>query len=417
MNPHRSVIKFLKDVSQPFCLALVTVICLLSCEKNEEYKLPNDTDPTKPDVVTNIKVKNTHGGAVLTYTLPDSKNLLYVQADYKINGKVMRQTKSSYFLDTIRVDGFQNSQEYTVTLRAVTRANVESDPVTVTVHPDTPYYQLVRKSLKLSADFGGLNIKAFNKDKRAVGLNLITIDPADQKFFIRDQHYTSSDSVNYAIRGFSTNPTKFGVYVTDQFGNVSDTSLVTLTPLYEELLDKKRFFTYPMFSDAYIGYGGVLPFLWDGFTKEGPGILPWHTTVGPLPKRIQGTFGVGRSYKLSHFVLWARGYGYGNPKNFTIWGSNKDNPADAETPGGAKQGTVAGDWVALGSYRFPDPPSGLPQGQTNAADQAFVDAGVSFDVPIENPAVKYIRVIVKDTWFGLDYTHIVEMSFYGMPQN
>ena len=51
-----------------------------------------------------------------------------------------------------------------------------------------------------------------------------------------------------------------------------------------------------------------------------------------------------------------------------------------------------------------------------AADQAFINAGVDFDVPFNSPAVKYIRVEVKDTWFGLDYTYIEEMSFYGNPQ-
>jgi len=390
--------------------------CLLSCTKNDIYKIPGSDDKTKPGVVTNIRVKNFKGGAILTYTLPDAQNLLYVVANYNINGKVARQTKSSYFLDTIRVEGFQSSKDYTVTLHAVTRANVQSDAVTVTVHPDTPYYQSIKKSLTIAADFGGVNVQALNTDKRAIGVNVISVDPADNKFAIKDQHYTSADTINYAVRGFSSTATKFGVFVTDQFGNISDTTIVTLTPLYEELLDKKKFFNYPTPSDAYIGYGGILPFLWDGFTKEIGGAAPWQTTIGPIQKRVQGTFGVGRTYKLSHFVMWPRGYGYANPKNFTIWGTNKDNPADAETPGGLKAGTVAGDWVVLGSYRFPDPPSGLPQGQTNAADQAFVEAGVSFDVPFTSPAVKYLRVVVKDTWFGLDYTYIEEMSFYGIPQ-
>lgn len=396
-------------------LALLTA-CLFSCSKSDAYKLPDDTDKSKPGVVTNVKVRNFNGGAVLTYTLPSSQNLLYVVADYNINGKTTRQTKSSYFLDTIRVDGFESSKEYTITLHSVTRANVQSDPITVTVHPDTPYYQLIRKSLTLAADFGGVHLSALNKDKRPVGINLVAIDPANNKFNIRDRHFTSTDTISYAVRGFSTTPAKFGAFVTDQFGNSSDTSIVALTPLYEEMLDKSKFFPANSPSDAYIGYGGILPYLWDGFTKEVGGASPWQTTIGPVQKLVQGTFGVGRSYKLSHFLMWTRGYGYANPKVFSIWGSNKDTPADAVTPGGLAAGTTSGDWVVLGTYRFPDPPSGLPQGQTNAADQAFIDAGVNFDLPFNAPAVKYLRVVVKETWFGLDYTYIEEMSFYGIPQ-
>lgn len=398
------------------CVLALLTTCLFSCSKSDNYKLPESTDKTKPGVVTNVKVRNFNGGAVLTYELPSSQNLLYVVADYNINGTVAKQTKSSYFLDTIRVDGFQSSKDYTITLHAVTRANVSSDAITVTVHPDTPYYQLIRKNLTIAADFGGIHLSTINKDKRPVGINVIAIDPANNKFNIKDRHFTSTDTISYAVRGFSTTPAKFGAFVTDQFGNASDTLLVTLTPLYEELLDKKLFFQYLTPSDAYIGYGGILPYLWDGFTKEVGGAAPWQTTIGPVQKLVQGTFGVGKSYKLSHFLMWPRGYGYANPKVFSIWGSNKDNPADAVTPGGKAVGTVSGDWVVLGTYRFPDPPSGLPQGQTNAADQAFTDAGVNFDVPFGSPPAKYLRVVVSETWFGLDYTYIEEMSFYGIPQ-
>lgn len=395
-------------------LSLMT--CLFSCSKENGYKIPDNTNQTKPGVVSNVKVRNFNGGAVISYTLPSSENLLYVVADYAINGKTRRQTKSSYFLDTIRVEGFENSQEYSVTLHAVTRANVESDPVTVVVHPEVPYYKLIKSNLVIAADFGGVHISSLNKDKRPIGINLIAIDPANNKFVIKDRHFTSADTISYAIRGFSTTPAKFGAFVTDQFGNTSDTTIVTLTPFYEEMLDKRKFFPTNSPSDAYIGYGGILPYLWDGFTKEVGGAAPWQTTIGPVQKQIQGTFGVGKSYKLSHFLMWTRGYGYANPKVFTIWGSNKDNPADVVTPGGLPAGSTIGDWVVMGTYRFPDPPSGLQQGQTNAADQAYIDAGVNFDLPFNSPAVKYLRVVVKETWFGLDYTYIEEMTFYGIPQ-
>lgn len=399
-----------------YCIAAICITGLLSCQKSDNYRAPDSTDKTKPEIVTNIKVKNLNGSAVLTYTLPAAQNLLYVMADYNVNGKVSRQTKASYFLDTLVVDGFDKSKDYTVTLRAVSRANVQSDPVTITVHPDTPYYLLIKKTLKLAADFGGINIKGLNLAKKSVGVNVVAIDNDLNKFTIRDQHFTSQDTISYSVRGFSSNPTKFGVYVTDQFGNVSDTSIVTLTPLFEALLDKSKFFNYPLLSDAVIGYGGIVPYLWDGHTDELGGSQPWSTTVGPVPKLLQCTFGIGRTYKLSHFLMYTRGYGYDNPQNFTLYGSNKDTPQDAVTPGNQPVGTTTGDWVVLGNFQFPDPPSGLGVGQTNAADQAFLNNGIDFDVPFESQAIKYIRIVVTHTWFGLNYTNIREVSFYGAPQ-
>lgn len=400
-------------------LALLGFAALFpGCKKSDHYRELDSSDKTKPGVVTNVRVRNINGASIISYSLPANNNLLYVQANYAINNGVSRQTKSSYFLDTIRVEGFHSSKDYTVTLYAVSRANIQSEPVTVTVHPDTPYYQLVRKSIKLSPDFGGLNIKAKNINKSNIGMNFVSIDPATNRFVIQDQHFTSTDSINYSVRGYRPDPTRFGVFVTDEFGNVSDTSIVSLTPLYEELLDKSKFFNFPLPSDAVIGYGGIVPYLWDGQTQEVNGFQPWSTLPGTLgaTKRIQCTFGVGRSYKLSHFKMYFRGYGYDNPKNFTIYGSSSDNPGDAATIGGLPFGTQVGDWVVIGNYRVPDPPSGLPQGQTNSADQAFLNAGVDFNVSFDAKTVKYIRIVVKDTWFGLDYTNIREISMYGAPQ-
>lgn len=397
------------------------VLCMLglsfgACKKGDGYRDPVTTGGDKPGVVTNVQVKNYHGAAVITYSLPNDKDLLYVVADYNIRDGVSRQIKSSYFFDTVRLEGFHNTKDYTVTLRAVSRSTLQSDPVTVTVHPDTPYYQLISKSLKLKNDYGGINIQALNTALSAVAINTLTIDPVTSKFAIADEHYTNLSIIDYSLRGYKSQPTKFGVYVSDKFGNVSDTTIVTLTPTYEQVLDKTKFFNFSMPSDAVIGYGGVIPNIYDGNTTEDNGANAWQTTIGSSQKLMQCTFGIGASYKLTHFLMYFRDYGGNNPKDFTIYGSNVNNPGDTVTPGGAAPGTQYGDWTSLGSFRVPDPPSGLPQGQTNAADRAYVNNGIDFSVPNNTIPVKYVRIVVKDTWFGLDYTIIREVTFSGVPQ-
>jgi len=92
-------------------LALLFTACLNSCKKNDGYIKEVSNDLSKPATVTNVKVKNFNGGAYITYDLPNSDNLLYVQAEYRINDKTTRQTKSSYYSDTVTVDGFAKSQE------------------------------------------------------------------------------------------------------------------------------------------------------------------------------------------------------------------------------------------------------------------------------------------------------------------
>ncbi|HTD97828.1 MAG TPA: DUF5000 domain-containing lipoprotein [Mucilaginibacter sp.] len=407
--------KYLKQLLP--VLPLLLLVLLGSCKKNDGYTTPISTDKTKPGVITDIKVKNLNGAAYITYALPNSPNLLYVMAQYNINGKTVRQTKSSYYTDTVLVEGFAKSKDYSVTLWSVSRANVQSDPVTVTVHPDTPYYLLVKPTIKLAADFGGVNLKAINRGKSPVGVILIALDNSTQALEVQDQHYTNADSINYSVRGYPATPRQFGAYVTDKYGNTSDTTTLTITPIFETLLDKSKFSIYKTPSDSPTAYGWEVPYLWDNKTDGYSN--GWHTAPA-APPPIQCTFSMGISAQLSRFIMWERpdqySYAHGNPKDFSIWGSNKPAPQDAVLPQAAPVGTVVGDWINIGNFHYPDPPSGLTPGFTNAADNTFVAAGVNFDIPPGAPVVRYFRLLVHDTWSNGDFAHVMEFSIYGKPQ-
>lgn len=394
----------------------IVMLSILSCKKSEGYNTPISTDMTKPDVVSNVKVDNFNGGANITYELPNSDNILYVLAKYKINGSVGRETKASYYKDTVTVNGFANEQDYDVTLYTVTRANVMSDPLTVKVHPQTPVYKLVKPTISITADFGGVNVKASNPLKKEIGVIIVAYDPATKMMEVQDQYFTKAATIDYSIRGYQNTARDFGVYITDQWNNISDTLKMSVTPLYEELLDKSKFSTYKMASDSPIGFNWPLSNLWNG-KSDGDG---WHTEYGNKAPYV-GTFSIGKTYKLSRFVLFERygddyRYRLGNPKDFSLWGSNVASPQDSQLPVLAEVGAVVGDWVNLGNYHFPDPPSGLPPGSTNAADDAFVKAGVNFNISINAPLVRFIRVAVSKTWSGGDAAHIMELSLYGKPE-
>ncbi|WP_184546522.1 DUF4959 domain-containing protein [Mucilaginibacter sp. FT3.2] len=391
---------------------VLLVMLLASCKKYESNIEVVSNDPTKPGPVTNVNVTNLNGSAMLTYTLPSSKNLLYVLAKYAINDKTVRETKASYYTDTITVDGFARAQEYSVTLYAVSRANIMSDPVTIKVNPLTPNYQLINSALAITPDFGGANFYGLNPNKAPIAMHVLSFNTKTNKYDEQDPNYISTDTVNFSVRGFAATPVKFGVYTTDRFGNHSDTLFKTLTPLYETLLDKSKFYVYHLPSDSPIGYGWELKYLFDGNTGE-PG---WHTLGAPTN---QCTFGLGTTAKLSRFVLWERMnsiYAYQNIQNFTLWGSLSDSPQDSVLPLNSAPGTISGDWVNLGNFAFPNPPSGLPPNQANASDAAFVAAGVSFAIPFSSPSTKFIRLVCTRTWGGLNYVNALEVSLYGNPQ-
>jgi len=395
---------------------LVLATCLASlifasCKKAEDGFEAVSDDMTKPAPVSNVKVENIDGAARITYSLPDSKNLLYVLARYSINDNRVRETKSSYYTDTIMVDGFAKEKDYQVTLYAVSRANVSSDPVTVNVHPKTPNYIAVNNGFDITADFGGANFFGLNKNRAALSVHLLVYNEKTKSFDEQEPEYVSADTIDVSIRNLSPVPYKVGVYTKDRFGNTSDTVIKTITPLFETLLDKSKFSTYRLPSDATIGYGWELRYFFDGNLGD-PG---WHTLSSP---RSTGTFGLGVSAKISRFVIWQRPsdfYGYQNTRKFTLWGSNKANPADVALPVGSAEGTVAGDWVNLGNFVFPNPPSGLAPNQANAADKEFVAKGVNFRMPRAAQQVRFLRYECTQTWGGLDYVNAMEISLYGSP--
>lgn len=394
---------------------------VVSCKKNDGNREPVSNDKTKPGAVSDVKVEDYNGGSNIIYSLPNSNNILYVKARYQIRPGVFRETKSSYYSDTLTVEGFSKEASYDVTLTTVSRANVQSDPLTVTVHPKSPPYLMIKGSATLSSDFGGVHVTAENPEKNEIGLIVVAFDKSTNKMEIQDQHFTTDKSIDYSVRGYNTDERQFGVYVTDRFGNLSDTLQKAIQPLFETLLDKSQFSLYRLNSDTELlsGNSWTVQNLWDNQTNgNSPG---WHTQPGHTPPFVC-TFNVGRTYKLSRFVMWERpdtdnkfAFGHGNPKEFSLWGSNVASPQDANLPVSAPVGTVIGDWFNIGNFTYPDPPSGLPPLAHNEADNQFVLAGVNFNVQLDTPPIHFVRVTVASTWSGGNFAHIMEFSFYGQP--
>lgn len=397
-----------------------------SCSKVAEYRDVVSTDKTKPGVVTNVAVKNEAGAAIITYDLPNSDNILYVQASYMINENAGRETKSSFYSDTIVVSGFAKSQDYKVTLYTVSRANVKSDPVEVTVHPGNPAYVDAFPTIVTKPDFGGININVLNKFKANLGIITIVRDQVTKQFEIINQNYTSRDTISYSLRGYDTIPKEFGIYITDQWGNISDTLFSTITPIFEQQMDKSKFNPYVLGTDARTGFGWEITNLWNGNTGS-PG---YHTEqpILPLVWPAVITFDMGQTAKLSRYTIWNRGIdGSGNwlwqagaPQTWTLWG-RATNPVDETLPSGPGAPgvgqTSANGWINLGTYSLYPKPSGLPNPQYTNADLDFWNAGFSYNFSLDLPKVRYIRFqCLENASLTNNFFNIAELTFWGDPR-
>jgi len=407
-------------------LWMVSIACFLSCSKISEYKDVVSQDLTKPLPVTNVQVTNRSGGAIITYTLPASENILYVQANYKINETASRQTKSSYYSDTILVGGFEKSQDYKVVLYSVSRANVFSDSVVVTVHPGTPAYLNSFPTIVTKPDFGGININVLNIEKANLGIITIAKDPVTKQFEIINQNYTSKDSISYSLRGYDTIPKEFGIYITDQFGNISDTFFTTITPIFEIQMDKGRFSPYVLPTDTKTGFGWEIQNIWNDNTGS-PG---YHTEqpIQPLVWPAVITFDMGQTAKLSRYTIWNRGIdGSGNwlwqagaPLTWTLWG-RATSPVDETLPSGPGSPepgeTSANGWINLGTFRLPDKPSGLSNPQYTNADLDFWNAGFSYNFSLDLPKVRYMRFqCLENASLTNNFFNLAELTFWGDPR-
>ncbi|MGN6531075.1 MAG: DUF4959 domain-containing protein, partial [Ginsengibacter sp.] len=109
---------------------LLSINFLPGCQKDTNK--PIDPDKNAPGPIKSPVVENMGGAAKISYVLPKDQNLLYVRAEYEING-VKKEAKSSFYKNSVVVEGFGDTTEHSVTLYAVSRAVVSSDPVTGTI--------------------------------------------------------------------------------------------------------------------------------------------------------------------------------------------------------------------------------------------------------------------------------------------
>ena len=138
------------------------------------------------------------------------------------------------------------------------------------------------------------------------------------------------------------------------------------------------------------------------------------------------TIDFGSVKKLSHMKLWQRSasipsfyYTHGNPKSWKIFGR-----ADAPDPATDVQYVDDETWENLGwTLLNNDTPGNLDpaffvmvkpseMGGSAEDDLMAAEAGHDFIFDVQNPEVRYIRVIITETWDGANYVDFSELSFY-----
>lgn len=364
---------------------------------------PVENDGVPPGPLSQLSVTNLNGAAEIHYKVPDDSDLLYVRAVYTTKKGEIRETKVSRHHSSLRVEGFGDTDTYDIKLYAVDRGENASVPVSVTVNPLKPPMQLACDSLEVIPTFGGISVGFKNNTGDNLAFVVLTDDSLG-RFVPIDTYYSRLTNGEFAIRGLPSEETRFGLYVRDRWGNLSDTLYTYQTPLFEVQLDRSLMKAYTLPTDAPLGYSGSIATLFDGVLTDNP--RGYHSgDAARMPQWF--TFDMGVKAKLSRLVWWMREgshyYSLHNPRQIEIWGSNDPDPDGSFD-----------SWELLVTHEQVKP-SGLPAGQLSAEDQAAAQAGETVIFPDDVPEVRYIRFKTLRNWSDGTYVNFNELWMWGAP--
>ncbi|MFV0565764.1 MAG: DUF4959 domain-containing protein [Flavobacteriaceae bacterium] len=415
-------------------ILLLPALLIVSCGEEEFVGQPG-TDGVAPGVVSNVSVENINGGAILQYTLPSDKDIMYVEATYAVNSGLTRIAKSSKFIQNLLVDGFADVTEANVELRAVDYSGNKSEPINVTINPLTPPYKLVRESLEVTSDFSGVLLEWVNEYAAKIGITVLT-ENALGEFVPFKTVYEDFSDYKENVRGMDTITQTLGFFVKDNYGNISDTLYGDYKPLYEIELDKSLWTALrldtdiPQFANARRvekGWDGNTDQNWSSayvstFNSGSKEYLPHHQTID---------FGVNS--RVSRFIMHGvKNWGYERTgiKTFEIYGTNNETLIQRESNGAyvwpdGDDPNVTDNWREEGLDGWDlisefeiIKPSGLPGTDIADGDNDYTNAGVEYNFPPGTDSYRYYRIRTTEVWDSSSkHSGWAELTFFGDPED
>lgn len=433
----------MKKILFSFSLLLISVITLMSCADGDRIDQKGGMGiPLEPTIVN---VKSVPGGAVIKIAIPDDPNLKGVVATYERNG-VTCESRISRYLDTLVVEGYADESEHEVSIRSFNADDAKSEAQIVKITPlEAPV-----KTAKFEAFecFGGIKIRITDNPTLAKLALVVQCDQnnADQDLAYSERKwkdvstfFTESNSVVVSRRGLEAVPTVFAFYFRDDFGNVSETQLVKLTPKEEVALNKKLCKHYPVADDNFkndTGGGGVAA-LFDG-VFNGNGKFFLAAKGNPIPTWL--TIDLGQEASISRIATKPR-WNYmpfqsGNVREWEFWGSDvdpvedyKNNPAKKDDADYQSRHGFSRGWfmIAKGEQYKPSgyAPDGTVDGFTSE-DRDYYLNSTEYECDNTNPLtprafdkIRYLRIVVVNTFESWQFKQtsggwfIGEISPYG----
>lgn len=414
------------------------------------------TDSNLPDRLTVDEVIPKMGALEIHFSYPKGNpNIAQAIASYiDKNGKKV-DFKVSRYSSSVLVEGLYGTDEVTIELVCVDNSGNVSDITFVTAAPLISPVELAMQTLVITPAFGGVKVEWQNLSGDPFAIHVLTEDSIQKGVVSLEEDLSliiyTKDTVNtFAyLQPFPSEPAMFGFFITDKWGNFSDTLMASITPFHEvkldyELVEEMNVFNLARFSgtrdwDTY-GFDPVTGIQNDGNTQNNAGMTPKSLFDGKLDgnqyfvykyvinysdldpaNHIQvhsvfATFDLNVDIRLSRILVYPRPagsavYGPGLPVRFRIWGTTDDNVN--------RFNQFPETWTLIGEYCFDRKPVDI-NNITQEEMDAFLTQQYMVDQDNVNPdaeplaLIRYMRLEYVESYFKASHRYYSnEMELFG----
>ena len=395
--------KSLKKIISVFTILLITV----SCQDTESG------DVTAPGKLIVETITPTNGGGIISYTLPDDSDILFVRAEYTntLGEDVFRV--SSVHNNEVEISGLNQTTPIEVNLFVVDNNDNKSEPTTAEFVPLESFIYLVQESIEFSADLGGVRVSWENIESKTVYVYVHIQNGEDEEIRILS---SNSPLENRFIRGLEATELTFLTKVADFDGNVTDLEEKGVySPLFEEVIDKS---TWSLVSNQSINgnaWEGSTVNFWDDIVdttqtdSDNSYFIIWRDqNGGTLNWPLDIVVNLNKNVKINRLKVWQRAFWYNGPSPTTAYYYQEENIKSFDL----FASNNGQEWTLLGQYDIGNPMDADGNIPSDAMESAA--NGHDFELDGVSESFNYLKISITSNYGSDTYCHGSEITLYGL---
>jgi len=395
--------KSLKKIISVFTILLITV----SCQDTESG------DVTAPGKLIVETITPTNGGGIISYTLPDDSDILFVRAEYTntLGEDVFRV--SSVHNNEVEISGLNQTTPIEVNLFVVDNNDNKSEPTTAEFVPLESFIYLVQESIEFSADLGGVRVSWENIESKTVYVYVHIQNGEDEEIRILS---SNSPLENRFIRGLEATELTFLTKVADFDGNVTDLEEKGVySPLFEEVIDKS---TWSLVSNQSINgnaWEGSTVNFWDDIVdttqtdSDNSYFIIWRDqNGGTLNWPLDIVVNLNKNVKINRLKVWQRAFWYNGPSPTTAYYYQEENMKSFDL----FASNNGQEWTLLGQYDIGNPMDADGNISSDAMESAA--NGHDFELDGVSESFNYLKISITSNYGSDTYCHGSEITLYGL---